>query len=435
MRLRTDSFGLPWNIPQSMRTRARSVTSRNCEPVTVVAPPRKWICMARMVTARRRRARILPRIARSMASVVERSFGERSAGVRRPAWSRGLAASRRPGDGVDAALDRTLSRATARVRPRRSTACDGAGRRRRATAGRWPTCAPRSPGSTSSSRRPGPGRRRAARRSRTRRRRGRAAATTLPALRRGRGRGPRRRRDARSPDASSAASRPNRIPATPARAVRGAGTGLAGGRRRRRRREPVPRAPPRERRALGRATARRSRRTRWRSGSRPGRLEADAPRDPGRVARRAGPGAASSRGTTGTSSGRPRGASAGSSPRDRLLDRSTDALPGGARRRSGRARDRLRHPAAARAPADPGRVHARHGRGPDGPTAAWTPAAVGLRDVRGGRPRQPRASCSTRAATRSTRRRSGRARHSSNARRRRRGVPRGHGRHPRLGRG
>src|SRR5438093_284192 len=37
------SFGLPWNMPQSMRMRARSVTSRNWEPVTVVAPPRKWI--------------------------------------------------------------------------------------------------------------------------------------------------------------------------------------------------------------------------------------------------------------------------------------------------------------------------------------------------------------------------------------------------------
>src|SRR5436190_21995367 len=37
------SFGLPWNMPQSMRMRARSVTSRNWEPVTVVAPPRKRI--------------------------------------------------------------------------------------------------------------------------------------------------------------------------------------------------------------------------------------------------------------------------------------------------------------------------------------------------------------------------------------------------------
>ena len=46
IRLRIDSLGLPWNIPQSMRTRARSVVSRNCEPVTVVAPPRNWMCMA-----------------------------------------------------------------------------------------------------------------------------------------------------------------------------------------------------------------------------------------------------------------------------------------------------------------------------------------------------------------------------------------------------
>ncbi len=46
-RLRIDSFGLPWNMPQSMSTRARSVTSRNCDPVTVVAPPRKWMSIAR----------------------------------------------------------------------------------------------------------------------------------------------------------------------------------------------------------------------------------------------------------------------------------------------------------------------------------------------------------------------------------------------------
>src|SRR3954465_8187536 len=45
IRFRIDSFGLPWNMPQSMRTFARSVVSRNCEPVTVVAPPRNWICI------------------------------------------------------------------------------------------------------------------------------------------------------------------------------------------------------------------------------------------------------------------------------------------------------------------------------------------------------------------------------------------------------
>ena len=60
IRLRTDSFGLPWNIPQSMRTCARSVTSRYCEPVTVVAPPRKCDLHGRMVTARRGRAAYPP---------------------------------------------------------------------------------------------------------------------------------------------------------------------------------------------------------------------------------------------------------------------------------------------------------------------------------------------------------------------------------------
>ena len=45
IRLRTDSLGLPWNMPQSMSTRARSVVKRNWDPVTVVAPPRNWRCM------------------------------------------------------------------------------------------------------------------------------------------------------------------------------------------------------------------------------------------------------------------------------------------------------------------------------------------------------------------------------------------------------
>src|SRR5215207_3425657 len=40
-RFRITSLGLPWNIPQSIRTRARSVVSRKREPVTVLAPPRK----------------------------------------------------------------------------------------------------------------------------------------------------------------------------------------------------------------------------------------------------------------------------------------------------------------------------------------------------------------------------------------------------------
>src|SRR5260221_1560898 len=43
IRLRMDSFGLPWNMPQSIRIRARPVVSRYWDPVTVVAPPRNWI--------------------------------------------------------------------------------------------------------------------------------------------------------------------------------------------------------------------------------------------------------------------------------------------------------------------------------------------------------------------------------------------------------
>src|SRR6266511_940114 len=40
IRLRIDSFGLPWNIPQSMRIWDWPAVSRNWEPVTVVAAPR-----------------------------------------------------------------------------------------------------------------------------------------------------------------------------------------------------------------------------------------------------------------------------------------------------------------------------------------------------------------------------------------------------------
>src|SRR6188472_3154885 len=39
-------------MPQSTRTFARSVVMRNVEPVTVVAPPRKVMSIARMVTGR-----------------------------------------------------------------------------------------------------------------------------------------------------------------------------------------------------------------------------------------------------------------------------------------------------------------------------------------------------------------------------------------------
>ena len=52
-RLRMTSFGLPWNIPQSIRTLARAVVSRKRDPVTVRAPPRKVSCIARECATRR----------------------------------------------------------------------------------------------------------------------------------------------------------------------------------------------------------------------------------------------------------------------------------------------------------------------------------------------------------------------------------------------
>ena len=138
----------------------------------------------------------------------------------------------------------------------------------------------------------------------------------------------------------------------------------------------------------------------------------DAPRDPRRVAvgRRARAG--SSRGTTGTSVGaaarrlepaRAGGPAAGAQRR----------VPGLPRGGSARPRDRVRHPAAARPSAGPGRVHAGDGClgcGPAGERSLDAAPAVGLRDVRGRRPRQPRSSCSTRAGMRCTWPRSGRVR-------------------------
>ena len=74
--------------------------------------------------------------------------------------------------------------------------------------------------------------------------------------------------------------------------------------------------------------------------------------------------------------------------------RAQPGLPARARRRSRRPRHPVRRDAAARASADPTRLHDGHGRlggrpaGPGGTLGA--PAAMGLRDVRDGRPRQPR---------------------------------------------
>src|SRR4029077_2228515 len=39
------SLGEPWNIPQSMRIFARLVVTRGRELVTVLAPPRNWMCI------------------------------------------------------------------------------------------------------------------------------------------------------------------------------------------------------------------------------------------------------------------------------------------------------------------------------------------------------------------------------------------------------
>src|SRR4051812_40794551 len=47
------SFGLPWKSPQSIRMRALSVSSRNCEPVTVVAAPKKVNFTGSVSSARR----------------------------------------------------------------------------------------------------------------------------------------------------------------------------------------------------------------------------------------------------------------------------------------------------------------------------------------------------------------------------------------------
>ena len=111
-------------------------------------------------------------------------------------------------------------------------------------------------------------------------------------------------------------------------------------------------------------------------------------------------------------------------------------IPGLARGGSARPRDLVRHPAAARAPAGPGRVHARDGCLGGGPAADRSldaSPAVGLRDLRRGEPRQP-----SRAAPRE-RPRAAHGRHQDASCLPRlpggeRGLSRGHGRRPRLGR-
>ena len=114
------------------------------------------------------------------------------------------------------------------------------------------------------------------------------------------------------------------------------------------------------------------------------------------------------------------------------------ALPGGARRGPGRARHHVRRPAAPGTAADPGGVHDRDGRMGDWP-AGWrtldAATAVGLRDVR-------RKAAS--ATSLELLHESGHALHYAAVRARPAfldwtagdtGVPRGHGRRRRLGRG
>ena len=203
--------------------------------------------------------------------------------------------------------------------------------------------------------------------------------------------------------------------------VRGDGAALAGGRRRRRRDEPVPRSSSRRRaerwarRRLGHRGQRR--RPRHRAGG----ARADAPRASSRPVARSspappvsGPGDASNRGTTATSSARP---SAGCWPRSRSSGsgRSTTRTSRSLGADPDELCDRLRHRAAPGPPAHPGRLH-------DGRPAR----SVGLRDLRARAASATWPSCSTRAGTRSTTRRSGPVRRSPSRPTDFAGVLRGH---------
>src|SRR6478672_10261465 len=95
-----------------MRTRARSVTSRNCEPVTVVAPPRNWMCMGDMVTVRRpARVSSVP----MDIAAVEQSFGELLAALGDVVVARTRGAPADTAAGSIAALARRYRRRRRRV--------------------------------------------------------------------------------------------------------------------------------------------------------------------------------------------------------------------------------------------------------------------------------------------------------------------------------
>ena len=377
MRLRIDSLGLPWNIPQSMRTRARSVSSRNCEPVTVVAPPRKWICMARhgdSATARPWPPRILRR-AWDMRSV-ERSFGELLAAFG------DLVVARRRGAPADAAGEARSRRVVRRYRAPATRVRGGARRARRP--GRQWRRGPARPRRTCAATlawldelEPTPGARPADGRQLDRRRPGRRRALRAGLYRRyGAAAGAIRfgRRDARPADGPGPARDRSRTPTSavacsrPWRRSGGRSTAMAA------RRVPY--------RRLLRSSA-----ARWAGhgspieanamalGCRPAAFEATLHRDPRRVARRSiGPGRGSNHGTTGTRSAA-RHASAGSAgARERLLDLDHRYLAslGADPATLGIRYDVLPRPGR---PIDPGRVHDRDGRlgGRPASTGPWTP--------------------------------------------------------------
>ena len=402
-RLRIDSFGLPWNIPQSMRTRARSVIEQELRAGDGRRAAEEVDLHARMVTARRASAAYPPR---RMDIDGRRSGRSRSCWPPSATWSsRGRAARPpTPAGGSTRALVAPLpARGGARSTRRSTRSPSPAGRRRRTAR------------ALANMRGDARLARRARADARARGRRAGGAADEDPAI--GARCGPRSTgaTATRPRRSGSAARRLDRLtvlgrlahrarPGRAPRAVRGArrrsgGRSMATAATA----SPYRRLLRVERRRAGRRTARRSRRTRARSGCRPGRSRRRSARSSPRGGRSSGPERLEPWdywyvGRGGRAAARSRWC-----PRTgcSTLNR---RLPGGARRGPGRARDPLRRPAAAGRPPIP--VAFTIGMGAGRPTsrrpAVDAAAAVGLRDVRGGRPRQPRSSCSTRAATRST---------------------------------
>ena len=365
---------------------------------------------------------------------VERSFGELLAAFG------DLVVARTRGAPVDAAggSTRTLAR---RYRARRRAfdrALDAvaASRPERVavrTTMREPsrTCARRCPGSTSSNRRPAPDRPKAARPTRIRPSPGRERPSTGATGRRPSRCGSAGRRSIGRRSSAASPPRTTRTRAGPcsrrSRRSGGSSTAMAataariGGCSGR-----APRAGP--------STARRSRRTRSPSGLPAGSLEGMLHEILASWRSVVGPGADRAVGLLVRGWGR--GSTARPARAGRPAAGGQRRLPGLPRGGSARPRDLVRHPAAARPSAGPGRVHAGDGRMGGGPAAERSldaAPAVGLRDLRGREPRQP-----PRAAPRE-RPRAAHGRHQdasclSRLSRGERRLSRGHGRRPRLGR-